>query len=186
MFPTLALFLHLTLTDACNLTFDLGTAHKNLLLSEDNRKVFWVQERQNYQNNKERFEHFPQVLATQGLEQRCYWEMEVMGPFTVGVAYKGQDDCKLGRNDKSWCLTCGDDGFNVWHNNQSVSVSSHSSRHTSRVGVYLDTVAGTLSFYRVSSGTHLCLHTFESKFSDLLYPAVALDTVSSALFCQPL
>lgn len=183
--------LNFPLTDACDFTFDPGTAHKNLLLSEENRKVSWVKEMQNYPNNKERFEHFPQVLATQGVDRRCYWEMEVMGPFTIGVAYKaserkgGQDDCKLGRNYNSWCLTCGGDGYYVWHNNESVSVSSYCSR-SSRVGVYLDAVAGTLSFYRVSSGSQLCLHTFESKFRELLFPAVALDTVSSAMFCQPL
>lgn len=179
-----------TLTDACDLTFDPGTAHKNICLSEGNQNVSWVKEMQNYRNNKERFENFPQVLASQGLERRCYWEMEVMEPFTIGVAYKTierkgvEDDCKLGRNDKSWCLTCGDDGYYVWHNNESVSVSSHCSR-SSRVGVYLDTVAGTLSFYRVSLNSQFCLHTFESRFSDLLYPAVTLDNVSSAMFCQP-
>lgn len=176
--------------DACDLTFDPGTAHKNLLLSEGNRKVAWVKEKQNYPKHQERFDHFPQVLASQSLEGRCYWEMEAMEPFSVGATYKTifrkgvKDDGKLGRNDKSWCVTCSDDGWFVWHDNKSVNVSSHSSR-SSKVGVYLDSAAGTMSFYRVSSNSQTRLHTFEDIFCDPLYPAVALDTVSSVLFCQP-
>lgn len=186
-------FLKLSLfspTDACDLTFDPRTAHNNLLLSEGNRKVAWVKEKQNYPNHQERFDHFPQVLASQSLKGRYYWEMEVMEPFSIGVTHKtiirkgDKDGGKLGRNDKSWCLTCSDDGCFVWHDNKSANVSSHCSR-SSRVGVYLDSAAGTLSFYRVSSNSQMRLHTFEDISSDPLYPAVALDTVSSALFCQP-
>lgn len=184
--PSICSSILFTSTDACDLTFDPSTAHKNLLLSEEHRKVSWVKEKQNYGNNRERFQHFPQVLASQSLEKRSYWEMEVMEPFTVGVMYKTgvDDECKLGQNDKSWCFTCGNNGCYVWHNSQSVSVSSHCSR-SSRVGVYLDAAAGTLSFYRVSLNNQFHLHTFESEFRDLLYPAVSLDTVSSAMFCQP-
>lgn len=153
--------------------------------------VSWVKEEQNNQNNKARFKSPPQVLASQSLERRCYWEMDVMEPFTIGVACKSigtkavEGDCRLGLNNKSWCLTCSDDGYYALHNSERISVSSHYSR-SSRVGVYLDTVAGTLSFYRVSLNSQFCLHTFEGIFSDVLYPAVALDTVSSAKFCHPL
>ncbi|XP_059210215.1 protein NLRC3-like isoform X2 [Centropristis striata] len=164
---------------ACELTFDPNTAHKNLRLSEGNRKV-----------NQERFDHCRQVLCEQGLSERCYWEMEVLEPFNIGITYKtiGRkeyvDDCKLGQNNKSWSLICSDEGCFVLHCNQSVSVASLCSR-SSRVGVYLDHPAGTLSFYRVSSDSRTRLHTFETTFNEPLYPAVQLHTHSSACFRLP-
>ncbi|XP_075948389.1 NLR family CARD domain-containing protein 3-like isoform X2 [Anarhichas minor] len=175
---------------ACELTLDPNTAHKNLLLSEGNRKVTWVEDQQRYPHRPERFDHCQQVLCEQGLQESCYWEVEVTEPFNIGltcrtIGRKGDvNDCKLGRNEKSWCMSCSDDGCFVWHNNESVCVFSQCSR-SSRVGVYLDWAAGTLSFYRVSSDSRILLHTFHHKeFKEPLYPAVELHTHSSALFCR--
>ncbi|XP_045921875.1 NLR family CARD domain-containing protein 3-like isoform X2 [Micropterus dolomieu] len=174
---------------ARELTWDPNTAHKNLLLSEGNRKVTWVEEEQPHHHHQERFDHWQQVLCEQGLDGRCYWEVEVLEPFNIGLTYRtigrrGKvDDCKLGRNDKSWCLICSENGCYVLHNNKSITVSSLCSR-SSRVGVYLDCPAGTLSFYRVSSDSRVCLHTFKTEFTELLYPAVELHIQSSASFCQ--
>ncbi|XP_051257919.1 NACHT, LRR and PYD domains-containing protein 3 isoform X5 [Dicentrarchus labrax] len=174
---------------ACELTLDPNTVHKNLRLSEENRKVTWVEEPQPYPHHQERFDHCQQVLCNQGLNGRCYWEVEVLEPFNIGLTYKtisrkgDVNECKLGRNDKSWCLICSNEGCYVLHHNKSVNVSSFCSR-SSRVGVYLDWPAGTLSFYRVSSDSQTRLHTFRAKFSEPLYPAVELHTHSSASFCQ--
>ncbi|XP_076738479.1 NLR family CARD domain-containing protein 3-like isoform X1 [Maylandia zebra] len=174
---------------ACALTLDSNTAHKNLLLSEDKRKVTWVEEEQAYPDHTERFDCCQQVLCEQGLKEHCYLEMEVSEPLCVGLTYrsigrKGDvDDCKLGQNNKSWCLICSDDGCFVQHNKEKVCVSSQCLR-CSRVGVYLDWEAGTLSFYRVFSGSLIHLHTFKTTFTDPLYPAVELHTRSSVLFCQ--
>lgn len=168
---------------------DPNTAHKNLLLSEGNRKVTWVEEEQPYPRHHERFDHCHQVLCEQALDERCYWEVEVLEPFIIGLTYrtigrKGDvNDCRLGRNDKSWCLICSNDGCFVMHDKEKVSVSSLCSR-SSRVGVYLDRPAGILSFYRVSSESRTRLHTYRTTFSEPLYPAVELHTQSSALFCQ--
>ncbi|XP_005952383.1 protein NLRC3 [Haplochromis burtoni] len=173
---------------ACEPSLNSSTAHKNLLLSEGNRKVTWVEEEQPYPDHTERFDCCQQVLCKQGLKGRCYFELEVSEPFCVGLTYrnigrKGDvDDCKLGHNDKSWCLICSDDGFFVQHNKEKVCVSSQCLR-SSRVGVYLDSEDKILSFYRISSGSLVHLHTFKSTFTDVLYPAVALHTHSSALFC---
>lgn len=175
--------------DACELTLDPNTAHKNLLLSGDKKRVTWVERKQPYPDHQGRFDHCQQVLCEQGLNGRCYWELEVLEPFSIGLTYrtisrKGDaNDCKLGRTDKSWCLICSDDGSYVNHCNNSISVSSLCSR-SSRVGVYLDWPAGTLSFYRVSSDSRTHLHTYKTKFTEPLYPAIELHTVSSASFCQ--
>ncbi|XP_031169805.2 NLR family CARD domain-containing protein 3-like isoform X2 [Sander lucioperca] len=172
---------------ACELTLDPNTAHKNLLLSEGNRKVTWVEDEQP-SHHQERFDYCKQVLCEQDLDKRCYWEVEVFGPLSIGVTYrqpaqKGKTD-EMGYNDKSWCLVCSNDGNYILHNNEKVDVTSLGWR-SSRVGVYLDWPAGTLSFYRVSSDSRTRLHTYKTTFNEPLYPAVKLEhTQSSAFFCQ--
>ncbi|XP_059210218.1 NLR family CARD domain-containing protein 3-like [Centropristis striata] len=175
---------------ACELTLDPNTAHKNLHLSEENRKVTWVEEEDQNPLHQERLDHCRQVLCEQGLGGRCYWEVKVFGPLSVGVTYKDADrkvktnKVKMGYNDKCWCLFCSNDGNYVLHSNKKVDVSSLGWR-SSWVGVYLDRPAGTLSFYRVSPDSRTRLHTFKATFGETLYPAVELQHAqSSALFCQ--
>ncbi|CAL8237401.1 unnamed protein product, partial [Arctogadus glacialis] len=59
---------------ACDLTLDPNTAHGHLSLSEDNRKVTWVEEDQSYPDHPDRFDSVPQVLGREALTGRCYWE----------------------------------------------------------------------------------------------------------------
>ncbi|XP_026177737.1 NACHT, LRR and PYD domains-containing protein 5-like isoform X2 [Mastacembelus armatus] len=175
---------------ACELTLDPSTAHQNLQLSEGNRKVSWAAEEQKYPHHEERFDHWPQVLCERGLDGRSYWELDVEEPFHIGVTYrtigrKGDvSHCRLGHNDKSWSLICSNDGCFVLHHNDKFPVCSFSPR-SSRVGVYLDWPAGTLSFYRISSDSLTRLYTFKTQFTEPLYPAVELiPTDSSASFCR--
>ncbi|XP_015256532.1 PREDICTED: NACHT, LRR and PYD domains-containing protein 14-like [Cyprinodon variegatus] len=172
---------------ACTLTLDSKTAHKNLLLSDGNRKVTWVEKEQPYPDHTERFEHYAQVLCEQGLKERCYFEVDVVEPCTVGLAYKSINrkgdtvNCRFGMNEKSWCQSCSGHGCYIWHNNNSTFVSS---LRCSRVGVYLDYEAGSISFYKVSNDSRSRLHTFKDlRFSEALYPAVQLYPHSSAFFC---
>uniref|UniRef100_UPI0037E80D91 NLR family CARD domain-containing protein 3-like n=1 Tax=Semicossyphus pulcher TaxID=241346 RepID=UPI0037E80D91 len=173
---------------ACELMFDSNTANKNLLFSEGNTKVTWVEKEPGYSHGKESL-NFKQVLCEQGLDCRFYWEVEVLEPFNIGLTYKtiGRErnvkDGELGHDDKSWCLICSNDGCYVLHCNNKISVSSLCSR-SSRVGVYLDWPAGILSFYRVSSESRTRLHTYKTTFHEPLYFAVELQAGSSASFCQ--
>lgn len=170
-------------SDGCELTLDPTALQKNLVLSEGSRKVTWVEE--DHPNHLERSDQAQQVLCEQGLDGRCYWEVEVFGPSSVGVTYRGAekkgktDGSVMGTNEESWCLVCSPDGHQVQHNSEKVDVSSPGS---SRVGVYLNWAAGTLSFYRVSSDSQVHLHTFRTTFSGPLYPAAELQPRSSAFF----
>ncbi|KAM3868678.1 stonustoxin subunit beta-like [Diretmus argenteus] len=172
---------------ACELTLDPNTINRNLSLSEDNRKVTLVQKKQPHPDHPERFNFLKQVLCTNGLTGRSYWEAERKGEVYIGVTYRGirrrgeGDDCRLGGNETSWSLFCFDnsyyaDCYYAYHNNRSTvistppSSSSSSSSYSDRVGVYLDWPAGTLSFYRVSSDSLIHLHTFTSTFTEPLYP----------------
>ncbi|KAM4624393.1 NLR family CARD domain-containing protein 3-like [Polymixia lowei] len=176
---------------ACELTLDPNTANRNLSLSERNRKVTWVEEKQSYPDHPERFNHIEQVLCREGLTGRCYWEVEWRGEVYIGVTYRGirrrggGDDCWLGGNDKSWCLICDDDRYTAYHNNITTDISLLSSG-CNRVGVYLDWSAGSLSFYRVSSDTVTHIHTFHSTFTEPLYPGFGFRFWfgSSVTLCQ--
>ncbi|KAK0156171.1 NLR family CARD domain-containing protein 3 [Merluccius polli] len=168
--------------DACELTLDPNTAHRELSLSEDYRKVMRVEEDQSYPDHPERFDSWPQVLCREALTGRCYWEVERRGGGVgIGVTYRGitrrgeGHDNKLGYNNKSWRLHCYDDRYSVWYNGSRTDIRLPPPDST-RVGVYLDRPAGSLSFYRVSPGvegssdtlTHI--HTFWTTFTqeDLL------------------
>uniref|UniRef100_UPI003AAFAC94 NLR family CARD domain-containing protein 3-like n=1 Tax=Centroberyx gerrardi TaxID=166262 RepID=UPI003AAFAC94 len=161
---------------ACELTLDPNTANRDLFLSEDNRKVTEVREKQPYPDHPERFHYRSQVLCRNGLTGHCYWEVEWEGEVYIGVTYRGirrrgvGEDCRLGGNEKSWSLFCSDDGYSVWHNNRSTEIPSPSSSVSNRVAVYLDWSAGSLSFYTVSSDTLIHIHTFHSTFTEPLYP----------------
>ncbi|KAM4633742.1 NACHT, LRR and PYD domains-containing protein 3-like [Polymixia lowei] len=174
---------------ACELTLDPKTAHRNLALSEDNRQVIWRRRGLAYPEAPERFDSRRQVLCKEGLTGRCYWEMESSGRGAdLGVTYrginrKGGGDTCLGLNDKSWSLYRNEDCYSICQNSvyNVLPVSPSGSR---RVGVYLDWHGGTLSFYRVSSGTLTHLHTFQSTFTEPLYPGFGLGVNAVVSLCE--
>ncbi|XP_063325237.1 protein NLRC3-like [Pelmatolapia mariae] len=180
---------------SCQLTIDTNTVHTNLQMSDNNRKVTHVEEVQSYPDHPDRFDVYLQLLCRNGLTGRCYWEVEWRGEVYISVSYrsirrKGRgDDCLLGGNDQSWRLNCSDDGpVYVCYNNRVTSISSSSSSSSSssvsnRAAVYVDCPAGTLSFYRVSSDTLIHLHTFNTTFTQTLYPGFRLGFDSLLTLC---
>ncbi|KAI2646061.1 Tripartite motif-containing protein 16 [Labeo rohita] len=167
---------------ACDLTLDTNTANKHLILSDDNRKVTFV----NY-----RFDGWPQVLSVESLTGRCYWETEWSGDDVyISVSYKeikrkgGSLDYLFGGNVISWCLICSDHRFTALHNNKSTAISA-GSVSSKRVGVYVDVSGGTLSFYSISD-THKFtrLHTFTHTFTQTLYAGFFVGPNCSASLLQ--
>ncbi|XP_031670600.1 NACHT, LRR and PYD domains-containing protein 5-like isoform X2 [Oncorhynchus kisutch] len=163
---------------ACHLTLDPNTANPYLILSEGNRKVTLVEEKQHYEDHPDRLDH-PQVLCREGLSGgRYYWEVERDGDGAfIGVAYKGmkrkgrEDDRRIGHNKESWCLVYYDSGYNFYHNGVIRYSRPDTFPVSKRVGVYLDWPAGTLSFYSVSSsGTVTHFYTEHTTFTEPLYP----------------
>ncbi|KAK0153459.1 NLR family CARD domain-containing protein 3 [Merluccius polli] len=181
---------------ACGLTLDPNTAHRRLSLSEDLREVKWAEEDQSHPDHPERFDSQVQVLCREGLTGRCYWEVERRGGVGIGVTYRGitrrgeGGDSRLGGNNKSWSLYC-DDGYSVCYNG-SVTTISLPPPVSTRVGVFVDRPAGSLSFYRVSPGvggsshtlTHI--HTFWTTFTqeDLLPGFGVYGSGSSVSLCE--
>lgn len=154
-----------------------------------------VTEEQPYPEHPERFDHCCwQLLGSQGLTGRCYWEVEVKGSVVIAVTYKrigrkGRGaDCRLGWSDCCWSLVCAENSYCLWHDKRKVPLASHLAA-SSRVAVYVDCPAGTLSFYSVSSNDLSHLHTFSTTFTEPVYPAFGFgfghwSYDSSAALCE--
>uniref|UniRef100_A0A8C6SDE6 B30.2/SPRY domain-containing protein n=1 Tax=Neogobius melanostomus TaxID=47308 RepID=A0A8C6SDE6_9GOBI len=173
----------------CNLSLDPNSAHKALSVYEDRRRVshnalkyLWFGDDQ-----PDRFEHFTQVLCASPLTGRCYWEVEWSGSVDIVISYrkirrKGEaEEQEFGANDNSWCLRINSEGYTVRHNKMQTLLPSswfgqmtHSLFLSGRVGVFLDCEAGSLSFFKCSSGQFTHLYTFRSTFMEPLYAGFGL------------
>ncbi|XP_055006554.1 stonustoxin subunit alpha-like [Boleophthalmus pectinirostris] len=187
---------------SCDVSLDPNSAHRRLLLSEEDRTVTRVEEEQEYPDHDDRFTDHPQVLSSTGLRGRCYWEVDWSGRVHIAVSYRGIGRRGRGRanafgfNDHSWSLGISDGGVcYVVHNSDTTQLnrSCHSEKggvssgkggvFFGRVGVFLDSEAGALSFYDASSDEELShLWTFSSSFSEPLFLGFGLwdKEVSSA------
>ncbi|XP_007543926.2 NACHT, LRR and PYD domains-containing protein 12-like [Poecilia formosa] len=175
---------------ACDLTFDINTANEYLILSECNRTVSRMEEKQKYPDHPERFEYEGQVMCREALTGRHYWEMEWTAVINMGVAFKEVKrkgwDSQLDWSDKTWMLlNDSSNGFTFSHGLQRVfipipyiDVKAFLAR-TRRVGLFLDWPAGTLCFYWVSDDTRTLLHTFHSTFTEPVYPS--FDVLAGSL-----
>uniref|UniRef100_A0A8C9Z5C8 B30.2/SPRY domain-containing protein n=1 Tax=Sander lucioperca TaxID=283035 RepID=A0A8C9Z5C8_SANLU len=170
---------------SCELTLDTNTVNRELKVSDNNRKVTRVKEKQPYPDHPERFDSCPQLLCRDGLTGRCYWEVERRGGVSISVSYRGirrrgdSADCVFGCNDQSWSLRCYDGGYYVCHNKRETSISSSSV--SDREAVYVDCPAGSLSFYSVSSDSLIHLHTFNTTFTQPLYPGFRIWSPGSSV-----
>ncbi|KAE8283799.1 Neoverrucotoxin subunit alpha [Larimichthys crocea] len=181
---------------ACDLTLDPNTANGHLILSEGNKKATYGSW-QYYPDHPERFDKQPQVLCSQGLTGRHYWEVEWSISFYaeiyVGAAYKSLkrkgDSSQSSLRDSaiSWALLnwASDTKHTLepWHNGKLKEIPFPSG--CSRVGVYLDWPAGTLSFYQVSSNTLSHLHTFHTTFTEPLHPGFSVSWQSKYAYLCP-
>ncbi|XP_062865179.1 tripartite motif-containing protein 16-like [Trichomycterus rosablanca] len=163
----------------CRFTLDPYTVNKNLRLSEENKVVTWSRTLQSYPDHPDRFDIYFQVVCRESVSGRCYWEVELSGNYGVDIAVsyksisrKGRGyECVFGGNDQSWSLFCSPSRFLFCHNKKKSKIPIMPS--SSRIGVYVDYKAGTLSFYSVSDTMKL-LHRVQTTFTQLLYPGFYL------------
>ncbi len=177
----------LSLSDFFQFTVDSNTVHKNLCLSEGNRVIKYTRKDQPYPDHPDRFDGLPQVLCRESVCGRCYWEVEWSGWVDISVSYKSISrkgrgkECEFGRNDQSWSLFCSDSSCSFWHNCIQTKLPRVSS--SSRVGVYVDHAAGTLSFYSVSD-TMTLIHRVHTTFTQPLYPGFGIYDDSVITLCE--
>ncbi|XP_053539875.1 tripartite motif-containing protein 16-like isoform X2 [Ictalurus punctatus] len=169
----------------CHLTLDQNTAHYNLILSEKNRVVTGRETKKSYFDHPERFDSWEQVLCKESVCGCCYWEVEWSSEkwVFISVSYKdisrkGEgEECVFGRNNQSWSLQCSSSSLYFWHNYIETELRVPSS---SRIGVYVDHSAGTLSFYSVSNKMKL-LHRIRTTFTQPLYAGFWLPYYGSTV-----
>ncbi|XP_048011730.1 tripartite motif-containing protein 16-like isoform X1 [Megalobrama amblycephala] len=171
------------------LNLDLNTVNKHLRLSERNRVItgtgiFTVQP---YPDHPDRFDVYPQVLCRESVCGCCYWEIEWSGNnVRISVSYKsisrkGGVECGFGHNDQSWSLFCSSSSYSFRHNKIETELPVKSI--SSRIGVYVDHSAGTLSFYSISGDTMSLIHTVQTTFTQPLYPGFWVGIKSTVKLC---
>ncbi|XP_053498511.1 tripartite motif-containing protein 16-like protein isoform X1 [Ictalurus furcatus] len=167
----------------CDLTLDPNTVNYYLILSEKNRAVTYSMGNQQYSDHPERFDYYSQVLSKESVYRRCYWEVEWSGVVYISVSYKdisrkgwGQEHW-FGGNKQSWSLCCSSFSLSFYHNYILTDLRVPSS---SRIGVYVDHSAGTLSFYSVSDTMKL-LHRVHTTFTQPLYAGFWLGFYGSTV-----
>ncbi|XP_053095546.1 uncharacterized protein LOC113539310 [Pangasianodon hypophthalmus] len=172
-----------------NLTLDPNTAHHQLILSEKNRAVTRSKTDKLSSDHPERFDSWAQVLCKETVCGRCYWEVEWNGMgVDISVSYKDirrkgeSNECGFGYTKQSWSLQCYSFSVCFWHNNIKTELQGPAS---SRIGVYVDHSAGTLSFYSVSDTMRL-LHRVHTTFTQPLYPGFKICYFYSTMrLCDP-
>ncbi|XP_039356545.1 butyrophilin subfamily 1 member A1-like [Mauremys reevesii] len=158
---------------AVDVTLDPDTAHPNLVLSEDRKRVRDGDKRQDLPNNPERFDYCVCVLGAEGFAGgRHYWEVEVgdktgwdLGVCRETVSRKGEVTATPG--DGHWAVVLRDGEYEACTSRTSWTPLPVSVR-PSRVGIFLDYEAGEVSFYNVTDRSHL--FTFTGTFSGKLRP----------------
>ncbi|XP_065118083.1 tripartite motif-containing protein 16-like [Paramisgurnus dabryanus] len=154
-------------------TADPNTAHKPLCLSEGNRVITKTDTVQPYPHHPDRFDGCFQVLCSESLSGRCYWEVEWSDDVFISVSYKSISrkgrgyECVFGYNDQSWSLCCCGSSCSFRHNN--IATKLPVVFRSSRIGVYVDHSSGSLSFYSVSD-TMTLIHRVNTTFTKPLYP----------------
>uniref|UniRef100_A0A8C1MK24 Tripartite motif-containing protein 16-like n=1 Tax=Cyprinus carpio TaxID=7962 RepID=A0A8C1MK24_CYPCA len=169
------------------LSLDPNTVHPCLHLSEGNTAITYTNTFYAYPDHPERFD-YAQALCRESVTGRCYWEVEYSGSegVYVAVAYKsigrkGQSlECAFGCNNQSWILFSSPSMCSFSHNNINSNLPLVSS---SRIGVFVDHRAGTLSFYSVSDTMSL-IHRVQTTFTQPLCPGFGLGLYSTAKLCR--
>ncbi|KAF4086469.1 hypothetical protein AMELA_G00106910 [Ameiurus melas] len=171
----------------CYLTLDPNTVNDLLILSEKNRAVKYSERKQRYSDHPERFDSLEQVLCKESVCGRCYWEVEWSGgDVFISVSYKeisreGRGyESLFGFNSQSWSLVFSSSSVSFWNNFIKSDLRGPAS---SRIGVYVDHSAGTLSFYSVSDTMKL-LHRVHTTFTQPLYAGFRMGSNSTVRFCD--
>ncbi|XP_078272433.1 zinc-binding protein A33-like [Rhinoraja longicauda] len=155
-----------------SVTLDVETAHPQLEVSEDRKRVRRTETQRSLPDTGKRFTDSACVLGSEGFTLgRHYWEVEVAGSRCWGLGVAAESVERKGPVTPTpetgvWSIGRGGDGFDA--------LTSPPSRLPARpipgrVGVYLSYESGTVSFYDADTKSHL--HTFTgNKFTEKLYP----------------
>lgn len=176
--------------DAFDLTIDRLTANPYVHVSDVTKTMTRVKEKQIHPDTPETFDTWKQVLCKEGVTERGYWEVQWKGCVQIAVSYKSiarkgeRYETQFGSNEKSWCLQCWDKGhtvhYSVCHNKSQTELAVPSSERPT-IGLFVDKMAGKVSFYTVTSEKLTHWHTFNAIFTEPLYPAFGMGYDGSSV-----
>ncbi|XP_075702447.1 E3 ubiquitin/ISG15 ligase TRIM25-like [Rhinoderma darwinii] len=159
-------------SEAVDLLLDADTAGNDIVVSRDKKTASWSRIKRKLTKNPERFRACNQVLSTGSFSPgRYYWEIETSenSIWRIGVTYPSIDrrslKSRIGDNEKSWCLCRYKDEYSVRHDEKKTALTRKVL--VPRLGIYLDSWAGTLSFYELGDPIEQ-LYTFKTTFSEPL------------------
>ncbi|XP_054129162.1 E3 ubiquitin-protein ligase TRIM7-like [Melozone crissalis] len=159
-------------------TLDPQTTNPQLLLSDDNKEVWFRNEEPNLPDNPKRFTGSLNVLGSQGFTSgRHYWEVEVgeKGSWAVGVALKSVPRKKPichGWSEKVWVLQlhCG--------HYSALSMSSELlalKEKLWRIRVCLHYEMGQVTFYNAKD--MMQIFQFKATFTEKVFPYFSVSSV---------
>uniref|UniRef100_A0A8K9XU15 B30.2/SPRY domain-containing protein n=1 Tax=Oncorhynchus mykiss TaxID=8022 RepID=A0A8K9XU15_ONCMY len=158
--------------DAVDVTLDPDTAHPQLIVSGDGKKVLYVHKEPNHPYNPKRCQGRVSVLAKEGFSSGRFYYGLYMGSkngWNVGVAKESIDRAHGGLYPEEgfwtvWSFKNGPRGF-CTSPHTSLSLKSK----PQKVGVFVDYEEGQVSFYDVEAKSHIYSFT-GCTFTEKLYP----------------
>ncbi|XP_034991934.1 butyrophilin subfamily 3 member A1-like [Zootoca vivipara] len=167
---------------------DPRTAHPKLQVSEDGKRVWNTGTVSKVSDWEERFDSHTFILAKHGFSKgKHYWEVEIgnnktwdLGVASATASRKGE--ITLSPENGYWVIGC-DNGKDYWAWTEQWTRQKVNGKLT-KLGIFLDISAGSLSFYDVCS--HRKLHTYKSLGDGELYPFFSTGSATAELDSSPL
>nr|XP_008104092.1 PREDICTED: zinc finger protein RFP isoform X3 [Anolis carolinensis] len=157
-----------------HVTLDPDTAHPQLILSEDLRRVIYGEKEQDLPDNPERFSDYAYVLGQDGFtEGRHFWEVLVGSEegWSVGIARKSVErkDPDFGPNAGIWEVGKLDSTYSFSADNN-VCPYLMLSKEPKRVRVTLNYEGGRVAFYDADSAALIYKYPPASFSGEILLP----------------
>uniref|UniRef100_A0A803SLE2 Tripartite motif containing 39 n=1 Tax=Anolis carolinensis TaxID=28377 RepID=A0A803SLE2_ANOCA len=156
-----------------HVTLDPDTAHPQLILSEDLRRVIYGEKKQDLPDNPERFCDYAYVLGQNGFtEGRHFWEVLVENgeEWSVGIARMSVErkDPDFGPNTGNWEVGKWESAYRFSSNNESPSLTL--SKEPKRIRVTLNYEGGRVAFYDADSAALILEYPPASFSGETLLP----------------
>ncbi|XP_053537610.1 tripartite motif-containing protein 16-like [Ictalurus punctatus] len=141
---------------SCQLRLNPNTANKLLCLSEENTLVTCSSTQESYPDHAERFEYYLQVLCTESVCGRCYWEVE----WSVGSIAESYEDISRKGNRFEWS---GNDGVPIAESYKGIRIKGYSFEWSGNDGVSI-----AVSYKDISRKGNGCVFGFNDQSWRLL------------------
>ncbi|KAL1769459.1 ret finger protein-like 4A [Sigmodon hispidus] len=159
-----------------NMIFDMDTAHKKLIFSDDLRSVYFGSKKQKRKKRAERFRISTCVLGSSRFTSgRHYWEVVVGSSkeWDIGVCKESvnrRHPIYLSEKQGFWTVGVRDGEVYASSTDPLTELTVNPRLH--RVGIFLDLLEKSVSFWNLSDGSHI-FSFFDISDTDLFRPFFA-------------